>query len=247
MFSAYASADLGQRNDYTAIVVAEEALWIPTPPVPTVASGPQVDRLLYWQNAGRGWVPPSTLSADQRTFFRDLNYGAGQRPDRPPLLVRHIERVRERSYVDVVNEVAALLARPPLSGLDVALLADAGGVGVAVLDLMRQHGLRPWSITATGGDNVNVPEYGVIRVPKRELISAAQIALAQGRLRIAAGLAHAPTLVKELQAYQVKISQSGHDSYAAREGAHDDLVYAVAQMCWFRDWNSYHCDVGISA
>jgi hypothetical protein len=33
--------------------------------------------------------------------------------------------------------------------------------------------------------------------------------------------------------FQVKISQTGHDSYGAwREGTHDDLLLAVALACW---------------
>lgn len=237
MYDAFVSVDLGRQHDYTAIVVAEEATWVPEPPeVPVwVTGGPRFQETVNWTDAGRGWVPPSSLRAGQREFFRSRNY-AGARPDRPPLLVRHLERVRGRPYPQIVDEIAALLQRSPLNSLSVALLVDAGGVGVAVLDLLRQRGLRPWSITATGGDAVNVPEYGVIRCPKRELVAAAQIALAEGRLRIAAGLEHAPTLTRELQGYQVKISATGHDSYAAREGQHDDLVYAAAQLCWFRDW-----------
>jgi hypothetical protein len=239
MYEALVSVDLGRQHDYTAIVVAEEAVWVSGPPdLPIgISGGPVMQEWINWQDAGRGWVPPSSLRADQRRFFRDRGY-QGHRPGRPPLLVRHIERVRGRPYTQIVAEVVALLARPPLADLSTALLVDAGGVGLAVLDLMRQEGLRPWSIVATGGDRVNQPSPEDIRCPKRELVAAAQIALAEGRLRIAAGLEHAPTLTQELQNYRVSISVAGHDSYAAREGQHDDLVYAAAQLCWFRDWLS---------
>lgn len=238
MYEGYVSVDLGRQHDYTAVLVAEEALWVPDPPNPDpwIIGGPLIEQQTYWQGIQRvGWTAPSALSERQRVYFHNSSY-TGTRPDRPPLLVRHIERVRGRPYTQIVDEIASLLNRHPLSELSVALLVDAGGVGVAVLDLMRQRGLRPWSITATGGDHVNVPEEGVVRCPKRELVAAAQIMLAQGRLRIAGGLTHAATLTRELTDYQVKISASGHDSYSAREGAYDDLVYACAQLCWFRDW-----------
>ena len=43
----------------------------------------------------------------------------------------------------------------------------------------------------------------------------------------------AELFIKELQAFRVKISISGHDSYEAhREGDHDDLVLAVAIGAW---------------
>ena len=36
---------------------------------------------------------------------------------------------------------------------------------------------------------------------------------------------------------RVKVSASGHESFAAwREGTHDDLVLAVALACWRARW-----------
>ena len=122
-------------------------------------------------------------------------------------------------------------------------LLDTGGVGVAISDYAWQAGIAHVSITATGGDAVHVSEGGrVISCPKRELVAAGQLMLAEGRLRIASGLPLAATLVEELEGYRVKISVAGHDSYSAREGAHDDLVYAVCQLAWYRDWFSQHHD-----
>ena len=46
---------------------------------------------------------------------------------------------------------------------------------------------------------------------------------------------------------QVSISTAGHDSYSAREGRHDDLVYAAAQLCWYRDWFCQPTDDAIAA
>jgi hypothetical protein len=69
-----------------------------------------------------------------------------------------------------------------------------------------------------------------------------QPGLTLGRLRIAPGLAEAATLTKELADYPVKISASGHDTFNAREGQHDDLVLAVSTACWYRDDISQHYD-----
>jgi len=243
MYDAFISVDLGRQHDYTAIIVAEEARWIGDPP-DLGRFGPPTP--VEWPPTMRGWVAPSELLPVQRQLFASLNY-QGERPDRPPLLVRHIERVRGRPYPQIVDEIVDLLRRPPLAELSVALLVDAGGVGVAVLDLMRSAGLRPYAITATAGDRVNAPTVEDARCPKRELVAAAQIVLAEGRLRIASGLEHAPTLVNELTDYRVAISQAGHDSYSARTGAHDDLVFAAAMLCWFRDWFSIAFDDQIRA
>jgi hypothetical protein len=94
--------------------------------------------------------------------------------------------------------------------------------------------LRP--IQITGGDSVT-QENGLHRVPKRDLVSAAQVALQTERLKIASSLPDAPVLTRELQNFQVKISlDTAHDSYGAwREGTHDDLVLAVCLALWIAE------------
>ena len=70
-------------------------------------------------------------------------------------------------------------------------------------------------------------------VPKRDLASTMQVLLQTGRLKVAAALPEAATLVQELLAFQVKITPQGHDTYGTwREGAHDDLVLTVVLTCW---------------
>ena len=49
----------------------------------------------------------------------------------------------------------------------------------------------------------------------------------------AQALAEGPRLVEEMEAFQVKITERGRDTYAAAVGAHDDLVVALALACWF--------------
>ena len=226
-FDYLVGVDLGQVNDYTAIAVTEEPVWIGEP------RGWSRDRA-RWPQARRGWVPPSELVRSQAEHFRSTTY-AGERPHRPPLYLRHLERLRHVSYSAIVEQVRALLARPPLADAEVTLLVDHSGVGRAVFDQMQVIGLYPRGITITGGTDVAVTPQGW-NVPKRDLITATQVMLQDGRLRIAAGLEHAATLTKELADYRVKISQTGHDSYDAREGQHDDLVLATSLICWWRDW-----------
>ena len=74
-------------------------------------------------------------------------------------------------------------------------------------------------------------------MPKRDLVSVAQVAFQTERLKIAATLPDAPVLTRELQNFQVKISlDTAHDTYGAwREGAHDDLVLAVCLALWIAE------------
>jgi hypothetical protein len=155
---------------------------------------------------------------------------------------RHLQRwPLKTSYPAIVADTARIVnsigllhnhARQVVSRQVLAI--DATGVGAPVVDLFRRERinaeLRP--IQITGGDAVTKAE-GVTRVPKRDLVSVAQVALQSDRLRIAATLPDALTLTREMQNFQVKITDSANDTYGAwREGAHDDLVLAVALALW---------------
>jgi len=225
----YVGLDLGQASDFTAIAVLEEPVWVPPTP------SENLNESLYWPRDRRGWVSITEMVPAAADYFRGRNYFDDDRPGRPPLFVRHLERVRHLPYSAVVQRVADLLGRPPLAGAGIALLVDYGGPGRPVVDMLDQAGLAPLCIAIHGGQDVTV-DGRIKRVPKRDLITSTQAALQDGRLRIARGLEHAATLTKELADYRVRITQSGHDQYDARSGQHDDLVLAVAMAVWFRNW-----------
>jgi hypothetical protein len=54
-----------------------------------------------------------------------------------------------------------------------------------------------------------------------------------GTLRFAAALSEAAAAKDELKDFRRKLSDAGRATYAARTGAHDDLVLAVAIACWW--------------
>ena len=149
--------------------------------------------------------------------------------------LRWLERLKlGTSYPAVVARVAELLRSEALRGTTY-LVVDSTGCGRPVVDLLRQAGLRPVPVTIHGGAQLTRDQVtGYWGVPKRELVSGAQVQLQDKRLRIATGLAEAPTLVKELLSFEVKITDAGSDTYGAwREGAHDDLVFAVCLATWY--------------
>jgi hypothetical protein len=201
--------DLGQSIDFTALAVAE-VLHVPTgeqEAVPGVVG-----------QSRSGAVVAITRPKTAKHFA-----------------VRHLERFElGLSYPRMVDDVAALLNREPLKSADVTLLLDRTGVGRPVSDLFE---LAPLNCTLVpvsihGGDH-ETRDGAAWSVPKRDLVASTQKLLQQGRLRIAADLPLAAVLAEELGAFQVRISQSGHDSYSAREGAHDDLLLALSLVCWF--------------
>jgi hypothetical protein len=150
----------------------------------------------------------------------------------------HLQRWQLRtSYPSIVADVVEMIngLDPALSqGGKPTLAIDATGVGAPVVDLFKREKikaeLKPIQIVA--GSNVS-SEFGMTRVPKRDLVSVVQVGLQNRTLKIAAQLELAEVLSRELQNFSVKITDAANDVYGAwREGTHDDLVLAVALALW---------------
>ncbi len=159
--------------------------------------------------------------------------------EKPVHRVRHLERLPiGTDYPAQVSRIAEVCRA---AGTE-ELIVDQTGVGRAVVDMMREHGLRPRSVTITAGDNLSSDtvrrEY---RVPKRDLVTALQLALQTDRLRVAKSLSQAQRWADEMLAFQVSISAAGHDSYGndGAQAAHDDLVMATALSVWWGERPTY--------
>lgn len=93
-------------------------------------------------------------------------------------------------------------------------------------DLIRERGLHPRVALFTGSDTRTNHPGRVVHIGKSWMVSRLQVLLQAKRLRLPMG-GETELLIKELQDYEVSISQSGHASFNARSGAHDDLVIAL--------------------
>ncbi len=210
--------DLGQAADYTALAVVERR---------DVGTGEWIDhgpryRMAPVLNAfGYGSGEHHYHEIGRITYEKTVAH----------LDVRHLERLPlGTSYPAVVDRVRAVMAEPTLAGAE--LVVDATGVGRPVVDMLRAAGLYLTAVTITGGATVSENGWST-HVPKRDLVSELQIGLQTGRLKIAQALPEAATLVRELLAFKVKITDNAHDTYGAwREGSHDDLVLALALAAW---------------
>ncbi len=212
-YSYYLGLDLGQARDFTALTIIEKQVWNPDT---------------------RQWVSPASMSPQRLPHYAY----ARQQPDtEAPLHVRHLHRYPlGTSYPDIVRDVGRILQSGGMNERGQALVIDATGVGRPVTDLFKEAGLRPIPVTITGGDKAHRDGHrGAWTVPKRELVSALQVSLQTGRLKVAQELEYAETLVRELLNFRVEINlKSGHDSYEAwREGVHDDLVLSSALAVWY--------------
>ena len=134
----------------------------------------------------------------------------------------------------MVERVRELVRSDTLRG-QCAVVVDATGVGAPVVDLMRaaELGCEVTAVTITGGAR-KVWHAPVWSVPKRDLIAGVQVALAQGRLRIARRMREAGALLRELMDVRMRAGRGagrvriGADAH----GKHDDLVMALALACW---------------
>ena len=203
--------DLGQSQDYTALVVLERT---------EVDTGRTEGRIEVAGYSGEKRMVHSAVTENHfaARYLERLAIGTPY-----PTQVARIKELHDRLKAD--TDTAPLL------------VVDQTGVGRPVVDMLRVAELSPIAVTITGGDAVTQDgkEY---RVPKRDLVSVVQVLLQSDRLTIAERLKARAILTAELEAFKVSISLKGHDSYGNdvgpwRENPHDDMVLAVAMACWF--------------
>ena len=140
--------------------------------------------------------------------------------------LRHLERLPLGTpYPQVIERITALVEKLP----GAALVVDATGVGRAVLDHMSN--LEPVAVTITSG-RLTSYDGRMWRVPKKVLLRPLVAATESGRLKVAKGLREAEAFQRELQAFQRRITETGHSAFEG-VGSHDDLVIAAALVCWW--------------
>ena len=124
--SYYVGVDLGQRQDYTAVPIIEE---------PAFVGGRALEPPGWTWRFGveeTGWISPATLHSTALREARTANKG---RPADVPLSLRHLERLPlDTPYPQIVERVKAMLSTQPLAGRPSALVVDATGVGISVVD-----------------------------------------------------------------------------------------------------------------
>lgn len=140
-------------------------------------------------------------------------------------------------YAAVAQDLAKIVAEPPLKGCVCGL--DRTGVGAGVLELIEVAKpavqLRPVMITS--GHQARV-DAGVWYIPKLDLVAVLQLLLQSGRLEISESLPEAAVLQKELLSFRAKVTAAGNDTFGADESdwrsrPFDDLVLALAIAAWF--------------
>ena len=177
------------------------------------------------------WARSATSSGwTSHTRLADGRRGPGAagpavlRPaDRVTYELSHLHRFPPgTAYSEVISAVRDLFRTPPLPWA--WLLADITGVGKAVLDLLLD-GLNG-SVNAsfspvilTAADTVTPGPRGGYAIPKTDLVGVLQVLLQTRHLQIAKALPDAPTLVRELATYRMRVPLNRDSQAAWREGA----------------------------
>lgn len=154
-------------------------------------------------------------------------------------IIRHLERLQLGTpYPKVADRlveiVEGIIAR---SGQAPIVYADATGVGLPVVDVLRERFkgryVKIIPVYFTHGDRrsvEDVPEGGggkQVKLGKAWLVSRLQALLQTTRLHLPA-TEEARALAKELQDYEIRITENANDTYGAfKVGTHDDLVTAL--------------------
>lgn len=205
--------DLGQANDYTAIIAVH--------PTRTAAGEPP-----HYDVAHIERVP---LNTRYPVIVRHLTS-----------LVALLSAPIPVPNVPVPGYETIKVVAPDVIP-EVVLVVDYTGVGRPVYDMiLEEQTLADISIpvTITGGERVKRDDLG-FGVPKRDLASVVQRLLQEGRLHLPVEHPMTAVLTAELGNFRIKISPTGRDTYGAgadwREGNHDDLVLSLALGCWYAE------------
>lgn len=186
--------------------------------------------------------------------------GVLDRLPEPVDVLRFLERPPLKTpYPALARRIVAVATNPQLDPSETDLLLDATGVGGPVTDLVREElfGVhtatmhvdqaretaersfrkrlpRLVPIIIGGGLHASVDALGYQHVPKSVLVGSMQVAVQNETLRIAAGIAHADTLEREMRAFKEKMTRAGNRQFEAdRESDHDDLVMMLVLGTWW--------------
>lgn len=203
----FVGLDLGQSQDYTALVVLERT-----------------------SDKKQETTKAASPEAPEGVFITAESGGApgAQDPVRYQCVGLHRFPLGTQ-YPAIVDHVGALLNSEPLRD-NAVLTIDASGVGRPVCDMFKEAGVAYTGVTITGGDTVG-GDHLMYRVPKRILVSTLQ-ALMQSKRLVFGENPLRQTLIDELLNFKVTISEAANDTYGGRQGKHDDLVLAVALAAW---------------
>ena len=98
--------------------------------------------------------------------------------------------------------------------------------------MFRAKGVCPVAASITAGNSLSAAA-GVYHLGKARLIGMFLAAFDSGRVQINPNLPIYPQLERELINYRAEITDQGYAKFEARQGEHDDLLFALALAVWW--------------
>ena len=149
--------------------------------------------------------------------------------------LRHLQRFPPgASFQTILDAVADRAGQPPLKGAPVVV--DVTAVGHQIVSRLHKTIQRAYPVVIGAGHTAQWVEHIGRMVPKKELVTALQLALQARRLKVAPDLPDADLLTSELAAFRLrKVTLAETEAPEWRVGSNDDLVFAVALACWWAD------------
>jgi hypothetical protein len=199
---------------------------------------------------------PTALTVMCRSLAINAVSGLPEKSSRGDYLNRWECRALKRyrlgtPYLSIVADVLRICNRPELRPRP-RLVLDATGVGVAVVEMFTRAlvdypDVECHSISITAGEGfsavanltrANMVARGQWRVSKIQLIAAIREVLESRRFKVSKdpetgkSIEFAEVLVRELQNFRERITESANMTYEDRQGTHDDLVLATCLPVW---------------
>jgi hypothetical protein len=180
-------------------------------------------------------IQPTTVAVLEQEVVKNSRWPA----ETSALSLRHLERVPDASYPDVVKRIGKLLESKEVKDGEACgkteIMLDITGSGYPVLDLFDRAGIKPRIISIGGVEEQEsvVQKWQQWRLPKTELVGVLRVLFEDDKLKMSKELDLVPSLLDELRSFKYKpppINESDPESW--RDGQHDDLVFATAVAAW---------------
>lgn len=145
-------------------------------------------------------------------------------------IIRHLERMPlSTPYPVQIQRLHVIIEQVKRYGQPYTVVVDQSGVGRAVVDMIRQSGLRNLiGITITSGSGVT-KKGNEWRVAKKDLIYPLILAYQNGIIK-SVRIPESDLLFKELMNFKIKVNErTGNETFENfRDSEHDDLVLSAA-------------------
>ncbi|MEM7216683.1 MAG: hypothetical protein AAF423_14185 [Pseudomonadota bacterium] len=164
--------------------------------------------------------------------IRCLGVDLGQAQDHPSM-VTAVGMPKTEKWLTMIKELPLQLSYVTIADAILKLenhhdivIVDSGGVGRAVLDMLRKEKSKAWGLGLTGSGKGKIDRgRRMMTMAKRKLVMGVRLHLVDGLIKVSpdVGKDDALAWLEQMRAFQAK-----GNKFEAASGTHDDIVIATA-------------------